>query len=716
MQTKKNKNSRKIRKQIATIAAIAYCTAGISGIMPEGSVYNMFEGTSVTVNAADPTVKISATTSDVALDVNKYYYSPDKNYYVVFQGDGNLVVYKKNGTAIWNSGTCGRGGNRCVLQNDGDLVIYSNAGKIWHTATSGKRNPELKLQNDGKLSVYSTAQNTTSWSSKNNSGYPLYPSTSQPVSNNTVNNNTSSGVPYTSTPADILSATTGNTNFEMSKFYYSPDRNYFIVFQNDGNLVIYRDKGRVPVWNSETNGRGGNRCVLQKDGNLVIYSNDGAIWKTGTMGKNSPALRMMNGGTLVMYSTETNTVSWSSANSQGYKLYPAPKTTTEQKSQRTIEDGVYIIRNKNSNLFLSTYDKSDAGTSVIQYFRQQSFNVKYESDGYYSICPLNGNGAIGYSDSNKANTNGEDAHVYNKSNASEQRFTIKAAEGGGYEIGTKASGGNKVLEVTNSTSENCEIVQIWEHSTDRMNDNWDFEPISNEYTPTGETCYTNYPGGWDEFLNKHVPNDTTARATLKITNESQRKFRMPYEFFVNRSDKSSCYIPNENNCTVICIQNLLNYYRYIDNIAIQMPENTKVNMYNQIVNMAKAKHSYNGLNGGLPLSQHKTTCEDAFNMYGYKDTNVNTFSFFDGGFSSADLCREEPYILSSSVKYHSIFVYGWHKANISFTINGSLYEDEIILLEAWDPNGKVMFVDGNNVVSNAIDLEQVMYISSSKRR
>ena len=499
MQTKKNKNSRKIRKQIATIAAIAYCTAGISGIMPEGSVYNMFEGTSVTVNAADPTVKISATTSDVALEVNKYYYSPDKNYYVVFQGDGNLVVNKKNGTKIWNSGTYGRGGNRCVLQNDGDLVIYSNAGKIWHTATSGKRNPELKLQNDGKLSVYSTAQNTTSWSSKNNSGYPLYPSTSQPVSNNTVNNNTSSGVPYTSTPADILSATTGNTNFEMNKFYYSPDRNYFIVFQNDGNLVIYRDKGRVPVWNSETNGRGGNRCVLQKDGNLVIYSNDGAIWKTGTMGKNSPALRMMNGGTLVMYSTETNTVSWSSANSQGYKLYPAPKTTTEQKSQtttttsvykaqRTIPDGVYCIKNMYSGLYMSVEDNNTANcANVIQDTYngslEQRFRVTYRTnskgEGYYTIHPMNvANDQMSFDLGYKKDCDdGSDLKTYAHMSAvyTEQRYTITAAAGGGYQIGSFASKGQKVLEVTNSSLNPGEQVQIWQYSTERSNDNWEFE-------------------------------------------------------------------------------------------------------------------------------------------------------------------------------------------------------------------------------------------------
>lgn len=54
---------------------------------------------------------------------------------IVFQKDGNLVVYRSH-KAIWSSGTGGHPGARLVLQSDGNLVIYATNGKaLWQTHT-----------------------------------------------------------------------------------------------------------------------------------------------------------------------------------------------------------------------------------------------------------------------------------------------------------------------------------------------------------------------------------------------------------------------------------------------------------------------------------------------------------------------------------------------------------------------------------------------------
>ena len=55
------------------------------------------------------------------------------------------------------------------------------------------------------------------------------------------------------------------------------------LFQNDGNLVLYRVSGSV-AWTASV--FGGKILVIQDDGNLVVYRNDWvAVWSTSTYGK-----------------------------------------------------------------------------------------------------------------------------------------------------------------------------------------------------------------------------------------------------------------------------------------------------------------------------------------------------------------------------------------------------------------------------------------------
>jgi Transglycosylase SLT domain len=58
--------------------------------------------------------------------------------YAVMQGDGNLVIYQQRGsdrTAVWSSGTAGRGRSSLVMQSDGNLVIYGSGGATWSSNT-----------------------------------------------------------------------------------------------------------------------------------------------------------------------------------------------------------------------------------------------------------------------------------------------------------------------------------------------------------------------------------------------------------------------------------------------------------------------------------------------------------------------------------------------------------------------------------------------------
>jgi hypothetical protein len=55
---------------------------------------------------------------------------------LVFQADGNLVLYTMTNAPIWTSGTAGNNGAILVLQADGNVVISANGRTLWQTGTA----------------------------------------------------------------------------------------------------------------------------------------------------------------------------------------------------------------------------------------------------------------------------------------------------------------------------------------------------------------------------------------------------------------------------------------------------------------------------------------------------------------------------------------------------------------------------------------------------
>jgi len=55
----------------------------------------------------------------------------------IMQNDGNLVIYDPDARAIWSSGTYKDPGSRLVMQNDGNVVIYRpDARPVWSTVSN----------------------------------------------------------------------------------------------------------------------------------------------------------------------------------------------------------------------------------------------------------------------------------------------------------------------------------------------------------------------------------------------------------------------------------------------------------------------------------------------------------------------------------------------------------------------------------------------------
>jgi pimeloyl-ACP methyl ester carboxylesterase len=80
----------------------------------------------------------------------------------------------------------------------------------------------------------------------------------------------------------------------------SPDGQFELSYQGDGNLVLYRMSDGQPLWATHTFAPG--VVEMQHDGNLVIYSAAGhAIWASGTVGYPGARLAVQSDSNLVIY-------------------------------------------------------------------------------------------------------------------------------------------------------------------------------------------------------------------------------------------------------------------------------------------------------------------------------------------------------------------------------------------------------------------------------
>jgi hypothetical protein len=81
----------------------------------------------------------------------------------------------------------------------------------------------------------------------------------------------------------------------------SANREYRLILQRDGNLVLYGPRKR-PLWSTNTQGSPVEKCIMQRDGNLVLYLHNGQpIWDSKTFGKPGSFLVLQNDGNLVIY-------------------------------------------------------------------------------------------------------------------------------------------------------------------------------------------------------------------------------------------------------------------------------------------------------------------------------------------------------------------------------------------------------------------------------
>ena len=88
--------------------------------------------------------------------------------------------------------------------------------------------------------------------------------------------------------------------FRSGQFRQSADGRFQLIYQGDGNLVLYQGWS-APLWWTSTNSNNPGFAVMQGDGNFVVYDSTGPVWWSGT-GTPGAFLVVQNDGNTVIYS------------------------------------------------------------------------------------------------------------------------------------------------------------------------------------------------------------------------------------------------------------------------------------------------------------------------------------------------------------------------------------------------------------------------------
>lgn len=82
----------------------------------------------------------------------------------------------------------------------------------------------------------------------------------------------------------------------------SVDGRFKLVYQGDGNLVLYRNRDHAALWSSKTNDMKPGTTIMQGDGNLVVRDASAvAVWSSRTNGHPSSRLIVQTDGNAVIY-------------------------------------------------------------------------------------------------------------------------------------------------------------------------------------------------------------------------------------------------------------------------------------------------------------------------------------------------------------------------------------------------------------------------------
>ena len=338
------------------------------------------------------------------LQPGQFLVSPNQEYELIMQTDGNLVLYyESQADPIWDTGTAGNPGAFFRIQTDGTLIVMSagNSQSLWGPTASGTPSPTLTLQNDGNLVEYASVSGGSPyavWSTKTEDlrGYELQPgellqpgqylksqngeySLAMSASGYLVlfeNGSTTSSsydCPLWSLPAvvDTGQYTTGKkTTYDPQTLSFSwtqYDTNYAPAPTQSLDSLGYNDGIAPPTGYVPASPTPNAYLAMQTDGNLVLYPQGqaaSALWAAGTEANPGAYVEMQNDCNLVVYSS-SGAALWESGTNdfRGTALCTDDTLQAGQFlgfSSSTTQASMYLVMQKDCNLVL--YEQSGSGS------------------------------------------------------------------------------------------------------------------------------------------------------------------------------------------------------------------------------------------------------------------------------------------------------------------------------------------------------------------
>lgn len=253
-----------------------------------------------------------------SLGPNQSLWSSSGRFSLDYQDNGDLALHKyfRDGNRRCLkvlTGGKGKVPGRCTMQEDGNLVVYSDAGQVvWASGTwRDEDGSRLVLQDDGNAVIYRPSGGAV-WAS--NTVSPT-PAAGHPPNGNTMN------------AGAVLPA--GQT-------VTSANGSYCLEYQLDGNLVLYRNNanGRNYMWDNGMHGRPADSLIMQNDGNLVAYGPDNqVVWSTDTWrDEDGSWLVVQDDGNVVLYRPSGGAI-WST---------DTPRITLRQELRTELHGAVEI--------------------------------------------------------------------------------------------------------------------------------------------------------------------------------------------------------------------------------------------------------------------------------------------------------------------------------------------------------------------------------------
>ena len=262
--------------------------------------------------------------------------------------------------------------------------------------------------------------------------------------------------------ANVQIYTRNNTNCQRVNVKYQGDGSYTLSFVHSNKMLdLYAGLtyNHTNIWQYDSNGSDAQKWIIKDVGNgyYNIISK-----KSANSNIINKYLTVKNGNKENFTNIEINSGNGTSS-SQKFKFNKIEKLV----GKKVIEDGLYEIETGlDSSKTLDVNGASTGNGANVQIYSKnftncQKVNIKYNSDGYYTLSFLHSNKVLDVSGGVTADHTNVWQYTSNESDA--QKWLIKDAGNGYYNIMPKSSIDNmtnKYLTVQNGKNENGANIEI----------------------------------------------------------------------------------------------------------------------------------------------------------------------------------------------------------------------------------------------------------------